>query len=390
MADEMAKEKTAMSDVENTEVSEVVDNPATEGGGEVTPNPTLEAEPTSAVDPKPGEVTPKEGENTLPPGTPEPAAAFAPNLKYKSSVWNKETKALEQKEFEIDDRFKEIMKDPEAEKLVRELHEKAQGIEGMKERLTLERQRIQEVSQESTGLKNQINDARSIYQKAIQGAKTDETKILHLESFFKKLDIPNNVIFEYAIQHAKLLEMDPSQRNAIVGHLQAEQQADELRLQQSQSEQTTQQLIHQAHSQAMNMVLERPEVKALSEAFDARTGTPGSFAQKVWDEGNIAYVTQNGKVLTPEQAVQAAIARYSLTNSPLLPPAKENTGNPAAPASAAPNGVGVNQGNGKRVVQRETKVIPNVTGSGSASPAQSKSFNSIEDLVKYRKEAHGV
>ena len=153
---------------------------------------------------------PEEGEEV----DPAAAEAFKPNLSFKAGVYNKETKDLEQKDYTIDPKFAAIMKDPESEKLVRELHEKAFGLDSVKERYTETRGQLQQVSQVNRELQGGISDLRKTYQSAVQTGNWHK-----LDKFFATLQIPQENILKYAMAKVQLSEMPEAQRNAILGQL---------------------------------------------------------------------------------------------------------------------------------------------------------------------------
>lgn len=302
-------------------------------------------------------------------------AGYKPNLKFKAGVFNKESKALEQKDFDIDPKFHAIMKDPESEKMVRELHEKAYGLQSVKERFEISRQENQFLFQKTQGMVSHIEDLRNTYQGAVQSGN-----FLKLANFFKKLDIPEEHILKYALAKVQLQEAPEEQRNAILAQQKAENDAESLAQQQRDMvEQNTQNAI-QMKQMMLDHTLARVEVAPLAQAYDERVGTPGAFKELVRKEGLMAWHTEKVD-LTPQQAVERAIKNYGLdTGKHGLPPAKK---------ADAETSVANPSANGKKaVVKRSTQTIPNLQGR-STSPLAGKPKN-LEEVVKYRKEVHGI
>lgn len=324
---------------------------------------------------KPASETPASGaaaaEKTA--ETPEPAI----DAKFKAGVYNKETKEIESKEFEIDKRFHSLMKDPETAKLVRELHEKAYGLDSVKERLNESKTFATQLQRENGEIKSGIDGLRKIYQKAVQ-----EQNPHKLDSFFAKLRIPQDVIMAYAVAKAELNEMDPAQRNAILGQIHAEQRAEQLAEQQEQFSQQTIAQQQEMKRVMLDTTLQRPEISSLAQAWDQQTGRPGSFREEVVRTGQLAYHQEDAD-LTPEQAIQRVIQRYNLTTKPVIPGAVTQQ-QPAAAATPAPTPSGAPA---KVVVQRTTQTLPNVASKGAQSPLKDKP-RSVEDLKKLYKEQY--
>lgn len=302
----------------------------------------------------------------------EEEPAYKPATKFKAGVYNKETRQLEQKEFDIDPRFHSLMTDPESEKAVRELHEKAFGLESVKERFQETKQAYSEVAQENTQIKGSINSLRSTYQAAVQTGNWHK-----LDNFFQQLQIPQEHILRYAMAKVELNEMDPAQRNAILAQQESENRAEMLARQQAD---TSAQAATQAAELKRMMVdatLAQPAVASLVEAFDARVGKPDSFKNAMIAEGQLAWATEQVD-LTPQQAAQRVISKYGLqTDNPLVPPAQKTGAGQGTPAG----------GQKRVIVQRTDKTIPNV-GGNSNSPLAKKP-KSMDDVLKYRKREHG-
>lgn len=287
---------------------------------------------------------------------------YKPDLSFKCTVYNKEKKTSEQKEFSIDPKFAAIMTDPESAKMVRELHEKATGIDTVKERLSDTRQENAVLFQENSEIKNEIASLRNTYAQAVSSGDYHR-----LDSFFAKLKIPQNVILEYAHAKVKLLEATPEERNAVEGRLRVEREREYLAEQQGALNQTINAQSQEMKQQAFNYVMSQPDINELEQMFDERTGKQGAFRQAVVQAGIVAWHTEK-KDISPKEAVDRVIENYHLkAENPMLPPKQG-----VAPAS---------QPGQKTVVKKQASVIPNIGASGSASPMKAKP-KSVEDLKK--------
>lgn len=309
----------------------------------------------------------KDGDDDADPAaTPE----HKPQVKFKAGVYNKETRELEQKEFEIDKRFHPLMKDAESEKLVRELHEKAFGLDSVKERYVEEKTKNQNLFKENTDIKSGISGLRKIYQGAIASGNMHK-----LDPFFQKLNIPQDVLTEYVLAKVQLNEMDPAQKQAIQAQITAEQRAEALAEQQEQFQQQTFTQAQQMKALMLDSALARAEVSALASEFDNRFGRPGAFREEVAKFGEYEWLKSQGKVdLSPDQAIKKVIEHYALTSAPRVPAATSAAAAPAAPGT-------------RQIVQRTTKTLPNVAGRSSSPLAQKP--RSIEDIKKITQELYG-
>lgn len=291
----------------------------------------------------------------------EKPAAFKPNVKFK----------VMDKEYEIAKPFQSIMKDAASEKLVRELHEKAYGLDVIKPKLQEVREERNKFHKENTELHGGINELRTIYQGAVKSGN-----LLKLDRFFDRLQIPHDVVLQYALSKVQLSELPPEQKNAVLAQQDAEQRAEAL----EKSQADTQAQMHAMTAQNMRIMLDqglaRPEVKSAADAFDERVGKPGAFEQEVIKAGKMAFFESEGKVvLSPEQAIKQVIQQYGLTEAN----AASATTTPVASAA------GVQVPGKKAPVQRTTATIPNVAGR-TASPLKQKP-RSVEDIKELAKRA---
>ena len=125
----------------------------------------------------------------------------------------------------------------------------------------------------------------------------------------------------------------------------------------------------------IEVVMNKPEVSALSKAFDERAGRPGAFLEAVRREGSLAW--HQGQDIPPQQAVERVIENYGLKNGLVAPAPAQQPNATANPAPGKP-----------ALVQRTTQTIPNVQGR-STSPIKTPKPKSVDDILKYRKENYG-
>lgn len=290
----------------------------------------------------PGSTPAGAGGATTPP-------AYAPNFKYKylSLKDGKE----EQVEAELDDLFKPLVKDAETEKKIRELHERAYGIDYVKG----ERGRLKE---EHTALVQKYEGINQSLAMAGQFVQLGD-----FDSFFEMLKIPSNKVLEWAIAHAQRSK-DPNAQAAYNQQRQTQLQMLQLQ-QQNQSLQTVaSSAAVTQRTMELDQVLTRPELGEKVAAFDRVMGRAGAFKSEVIRRGQY-HAAVNQQDATAEQVVAEVLQMYgNLLTAPASQPVITPTGQPAA---AAPT--------------REAKpVIPNVPGKGT-SPVK-KGPKSVDDLRK--------
>lgn len=339
---------------------------ATEGDGAEQPEPEAGAE-AGEEEPADEEAEGEEGAE----GEEEEESPV--NSKFKTSVYNKETKKFETRELDIDKRFHGLMKDPDGEKLIRELHEKAYGLDSVKERFVETKNFASQVVKENDEIKEGLTGLRNMYQSAVQSGNLHK-----LDGFFAKMNIPQDVVMRYAIEKAALTEMDPAQRNAILAQNHAEQRAEEEGAERQRLSETMASHVSQLKLAQMETLMVRPEVDAFAKAYDAQMGREGAFREEVVRTGQLAWF-QEKKDLSADQAIRHVITQYgSLVKNPATP-GQQQPGQGGVQQAAGTQGA-----NGKALVQKTTKTIPNIQGR-SSSPLKSKP-RSVEDLKKIYKD----
>jgi hypothetical protein len=291
---------------------------------------------------------------------------FQPNFKYSALG----------KEYELPKWAQAGIKDPESEAEVKEVFQKAAGLEHVK-------MRHQELYGKHTELKGaydeftgEVQSLKSIYREAIQ--KNDPHI---LDEYWDRLKIPQAVILNYAAAKLQLMELPPEQQQIVQGNITAQRRARDLEMQNQALSQDAQAYVSQLRSQQLSSVLERPDVSNLVQAFESSPGRkPGDFFEQVRRQGEYVWLTQKVD-LTPEQAVEQVIDLFRLkqaqqTASAAVSQAQQPTtqsNQPAARTQATPV---VPAGH------RDVPTIPNVAGK-SSSPLKAKP-KSLEDLKKLR------
>lgn len=221
---------------------------------------TIESNPTPVSTPSP---TPGPTPDVPPPAGATPPVAstppgYTPNFKYK--VLN------EEKEF--DPFIRDVIKDAEIEKKVRELYERADGIDFVKRERDRFRQEHSEYRKQVDPVIKELRQAGMFLQ---QG---------DLEKFFSIFNLSEDLLVKYVTERLQYKQLPPEQRA----------QADALRKQRdAYYEQTSEaEILREQNAQLqiqqvnfeLGILLERPEVKTVVSNFDARAGKPGAFLEK--------------------------------------------------------------------------------------------------------------
>lgn len=288
------------------------------------------------------ETTQEGGEEGAGAETPE----YTPNLKFK----------VMDKEHEFASYLKDVIKDEKTEKEVRELYEKAYGLDIVKPKYQETRKELLDLRQEHHGVMEGINDLRLRYQRG------------DLDGFFDKLNIPHERVLQWAVEKAQYSQLPPEQKAQWDRNRQTQKQAWESEDSRRQTESSYGDQLSQVTGELLELSLERDEVKRFAANYDAKVGKPGAFREAVMEVGGSAW--DRGHKLTPMQAIREVMNHYGK----FLP-----TENPSPQGQGAPKG-GQGQTPPAGGQRKEPPVIPNVSGKTSSPTASGP--KSIEDLKK--------
>lgn len=291
-------------------------------------------------------------EKAAAPGAPA-APAFTPNFKFKAA----------NKEHEIPEFLRGVIKDEQSQKFLHQLFEKAYGIDTIKERFNGVRQEFQQLEQTHGKVMNTVQMGREAYQRG------------DLDTVFKTFRIDENKVLQWAVRKVQLSQMPPDQRQVHEAREAAERRAWELeRMQASQGQEHLQSQSEQLMTM-LDMVLEQPTYSSLAQEYDARQKRPDSpqtFRDLAIRMGEFEFHT-SGKVLSPVEAAQRAADL--LGGGTQKPPQQVATAAPAQQATpAAPQKI----------------ILPNVGGTGKPASTPAKSPpKSLDDLRKIHAQMTG-
>lgn len=298
-----------------------------------TPENQTETTETEGLDTETGSETPE---------TP----AFTPNFEITVS----------DQKFEIPERFRSLITDEMSQKEVREIFEKAYGLDYAKPRHEKLKSEYQQYRQSTDPLLKSWGKLSQMYQKG------------DLDNFFKGLSIPDSVIAKYALSKLNYAELTPEQKAAYDQQVALREQGYIANEQAAHYQSEFERMSVENRTFQLDTVLARPDVIAMREAYDSKLGA-GQFRDAIIDHA--ANVWKNtGKDISVEEAIQGVWSK-------IAPFVQTMQGN-ASPAQPGSNGL---------IPPHNTPVkptIPAIAGRGT-SPAKTK-VKSIDDLKQKYKE----
>lgn len=362
-----------------------------------TPAPAQQpvAETPPAEDPQePAEQPVAEGAE--PPQEGEPAqegegeAAPAPGTPPKFKVTPKFTAVG--KEYTLPDYLANAITTPEQEKEVKDLYTKAMGLDHVKMRHQELTDKHTQLTTEHNEVVEGIEDLSAIYADAV---KTQNPLLLN--HFFEQLQIPHQVILQYAQALAQFYESDPAQQQQVMMSLNAYRQARESGKQNQKLTSGNRQLQVQARTTELDSALAKPEISPFVQKFEQQYG-PGSFKQELIRNGIYVHKTE-GKDLSIAENVNQVVTRFGLNAAPAAagaPQAPQAQGQaPAAQPAPAQNPSPAPAPQAQRQPQvipaqphNKVPTIPAVNGKSSASPTK-QAPKDVADIKKIRKQKYG-
>lgn len=270
-------------------------------------------------------------------------APYQPNFKFKHGG----------KEHEFEDWAKPFVKDAATEAKLREMHQKAYGLDYLKT--------------DKQNLKTELTDVKTKFEQTEKAIETigSFAKNKDWDSFFEALSIPKEEILRYAVEVARR-EQDPQQKAQWESARQAQIAARNYEQQYSSLQQQQQQFQVEQRTVQLRNELSKPENSQIIETYNAGMENPSAFEEFVIRIGQQHAV--QGRDIPVAEAVQEAVRHLKAVN-PSLGFSPEQT--QATPAN--------------RVVQPSGKpVIPNIKGRGTS--AVKSTVRSIDDIRALAKE----
>ena len=272
------------------------------------------------------------------PETEEPVDDFVPNHKFK----------VMDEEHEFDDFMKPVVNRDNQER-IRELYEKANGLDHVKTKYASLKEQYGQTEQKY----NQQSESLG-YMGSLINEKNYDT-------LFNELKISDEDIMAHALKKIEYQNLPEEERQMHENAAANDQRVQNLEYENNiYKKQIYDNRTHDRVTE-LDRHLASDEVKSVMEEFDGRVGTPGAFRNEVIQRGKMAFMAEKQDI-SVQEAVGQVIGLY---------------GNRPSPVEAA-------QTPSQTVVNRQRPVIPNVR-SGGHSPAR-KYPTSIEDLKALQKQ----
>lgn len=284
-------------------------------------------------------------------GAPAPEKpAYVPN--YKLKVYDEEK--------ELEDKFlKDLIKDADSEKKVKEIAQKYLGFDTVKSRHEKVKTEFTEYQKQAQPVVEYYNHAQNL----LANKRYDD--------FFELIKVPENEVMAWAVKRVQELQAPPEERQRIQYQRQMEKEKQFYESQTMTLQQQQQSQMAQFRAQELSWVMQKPDVQAVASAYDAKHGA-NSFKMLVRDKGLAHHAATNGREdLTAEQAVGEVMKLLS-------PFVNQTNSSGATMPGAAPQQPALIPQNGA------PPIIPNVAGKGT-SPVK-KQVRSIADLKKRSEE----
>lgn len=296
------------------------------------------------------------------------AAPYKPNFKFK----------VHDKEHEIPEWARSALKDAKSEKEVREIFEKAYGLDPVKNRAqrfkekaeTLEKTHTEFVEKQYAPLVSTLQEAKHYL---------ESPNPVDFDNFLDVMGIPPEKVLTWAVHKAKYLEMPPEQKLQVDNMRAASRQARVAQTQNQRLMTQNEQQAVQARTERLATVLEKPEVKTVAAAYDEILGEPGAFQAEVIRHAREVYMTTR-KDISVDEAVEKVLARAGKFVA-----LKGQTTTTGGAAGAGAAGAGNANPSVNPPTRKNVPTIPNISGNSGASPAR-KVPTSTDDLRKMRKE----
>lgn len=305
---------------------------------DATPSAPIETAPTPPATPAPEA-----------PATPDAAPAatepppYTPNYKFKVADFEKHGK----KEMDFDEFLRPVIKDPETEKKVRDLYERAFGVDGIK-------QHRETIQTELKQVRGQFDQQSTMLRDLVHLRDND------FDGFMEASGIKPETVLGWVQKRLAYQGMTPEQRAEFDQNAATRRQAFQQERSFATREQSYQQQIQQFHDMQIEAAISRPDVQPVAESFNERKGNPNAFRDLVYMVGKNG--SSPGKDMPVSEAIKEALSLVGTQSH--AAPTQEPAGKP--PAERRPT-------------------IPNV-GAGKGSSPVSKQIKTFEDLQSAAKE----
>lgn len=275
--------------------------------------------------------------------------AYTPSFKYKASIKDPALNDWVKKELEMDEWVRPVVKSKEQEERLKELYEKANGLDLVKE----SREKVtSQLNQVSTAYQQLYNEATDIMTSVKEG---------DFGTAFKRMGVNEQDVLNYFIEKHNMSQLPPEQQKLYNERNQFKNQDREWQQKFSQMENQYRQMEVRTLNYEVQSAMQNPEVQEVQKNYDATLGREGAFKELVKDMA-LSMFNQTGQDPTAEQAIRYTLQRIG------------------AAYKSRPADISTMQASGEKPLP----VIPKVSGAGM-SPTK-KSPRSLDDLRKMAQE----
>jgi len=258
------------------------------------------------------------------------------------------------KDHEFDDFIKPIVNKDNYEH-VRDLYEKAHGLDHVKSKKALLEEDVKRLS---------VTEQQLEAQNRSLGYMGSLIKARDYHTLFNELKIPEQDLMKYALDRVNYQSLPPEEKAEYDSNIESRQRLRALEMQNQQFQAQMQNNAVQARMAELDNSLSSSQMKGVINEFDARAGKPGAFKEEVIRRGQMAYHA-TGTDIPVAQAVQEVVRLFG-TGQGTTAQGTENSAGMSAQKQTVPQG--------------QKPVIPNIR-SGGHSPAR-KLVTSIDGLKK--------
>lgn len=284
--------------------------------------------------------------------TVEAAQGFTPTFKYKA---NNEEK-------ELPEMFRGLIKDAATEKQVKELFEKADGLEGVKKlrdelktKYEGDARGWEQYKAQAEPVVSGYKAAQHFWQTSGYDDKKGFSNLAAMDNLIKTLGLPEKAFLHYAAQKLNVNDLPPEHQSVYnttqEQTLQNYQYQQQLAQYQQQEFETKRQQAENLLSQAMST----PDVAQAVQQFNTEKASADAFRNEVLVRARI--YGENGINKMPDEIVKEIIANRGLSQA--QPQAQGNV-TPITQAASRPPVIPVIKGGGVNTVKRKVNSIADI------------------------------
>ena len=241
----------------------------------------MSEENTGAVEAAPTEAVLSEAVSTEA-GSQVEAHAYTPNYNFK----------VHDKEHTFDPEFQSYIKDADSEKKMRDLYERAFGLDQIKPKYEKTKQDYQQLNQNWGTVTQDLQKVGLFLNNKDYG------------SFFKSFNLTDQDVMQYALERLQFHELPPEKQAQIQGQQQRNEEYVKLQQENSRYRDYYQsQEVNQLQN-SLNQEIGRPEISSMASQYDARAGKAGAFREAVIHHANVVY-SASGKDMGAQEAVNS-------------------------------------------------------------------------------------